>query len=233
MSVYLTGFTAFGDLERNPTEEIIAHYQSQTSQASCLVKDASLLDVSIAAVNAYCERQVKLREDYRKRTETGAVSSLFLHLGVNQRAVGLAIESRAFNNLTFRIPDNDGNQPLAQCMDASLPLDAARFTSFPIQEVISRLNRRQKRHQLRGALCCGGNDDVAVSTRPAVVESSDPGRYICNYLYYSSLQTCANITSSSACDVVFIHTPPLAVCAVDDQIAFVEDVIEIWSGFAK
>jgi pyroglutamyl-peptidase len=56
--------------------------------------------------------------------------------------------------------------------------------------------------------------------------STDPGRYICNYIYFQSLHKYAQTSTNT--DVVFIHVPPETVIPLEAQIAFIDNVIELW-----
>ena len=49
--------------------------------------------------------------------------------------------------------------------------------------------------------------------------SDDPGRFLCNYVYYRSLERAGSS--------VFIHVPPLQVVGLDEQVRFVKSFLEI------
>lgn len=133
---------------------------------------------------------------------------LVIHLGVHQAAQQFQIEHFAYNTKDFRIPDNDGKQPENEIIDATLVLGAPCETHFPTHAII----------------------DALKSEGLAVNFSDDPGRYVCNYTYFKSMQrfsTCSHV------DTVFVHAPPEEACSIEQQIHFVNRLIEVWKGMTN
>ena len=158
-----------------------------------------ILDVSTKAVDAYYD-SIDLYNSSSKH--------LVIHLGVNAGATHFQIEEYAYNSTTFRIPDNEGFQPTDSCISSELPLDSPLKTTFPAAHIIN---------------ACRINSDLVVEL------SDDPGRYICNYIYFKSLLNIAQRNESV--DVVFIHTPPEEIIPITQQVDFVKNVIKYWSEF--
>ncbi len=113
--------------------------------------------------------------------------SVWVHFGVNERAEKFYIEKYAYNEMKFPIPDNDG------------------------------------------FFCCGGDPitpdgphrlETGILIEPLmtakVSSSDDPGRYICNYLYYRSLEVMGGRS-------LFIHVPPYSVIPKEEQKKMVEN----------
>jgi pyroglutamyl-peptidase len=213
LEVSLTGFRIFGDVAKNPTEEIVEHFMSHQSSAthstgaghsshsshsipSQAFKSLEVLDVSIRSVDEYMDRS-------QSHAHTNQSKQLIIHLGVNQGASQFKIENYAYNNKTFRIPDNDGAMPLGECIDSTNVFDAPLKTSFPTEAILEALQKE--------------NINVGVS--------SDPGRYLCNYVYYKSL---SSLPVNASADIVFIHTPPDSVYPIATQVHVVERVIQLW-----
>lgn len=53
--------------------------------------------------------------------------------------------------------------------------------------------------------------------------STDPGRYLCNYVYFNSLNKLK--FNNEHIDCLFVHFPPLAVKSEAQNMAFVRDLI--------
>ena len=106
--------------------------------------------------------------------------------------------------MTFRIPDNEGSQPKDECIDTNVSLDASLPARFPIHEMMSFLKETNLQAQL----------------------STDPGRFICNYIFYKSLRN--GSFDANLIDVVFVHTPPEDICPIETQIAFIDKFVEVW-----
>lgn len=60
----------------------------------------------------------------------------------------------------------------------------------------------------------------------AVDLSDNPGRYLCNYVYYSSLnQLCKDDKTTS----LFVHFPPLKIKSHEENLKFVQDLLRVLS----
>ena len=116
-----------------------------------------------------------------------------LHFGVNEIATGIQLERFAYNQALFRIPDADGYTTPAEGEVIDPSSDAQLATAVPINYLIDRDSR------------------LAVST--------DPGRYLCNYLYFKSLLR--NPRS------LFVHVPPYSVMSQLDQVECIERILSL------
>jgi hypothetical protein len=47
--------------------------------------------------------------------------------------------------------------------------------------------------------------------------SEDPGRFLCNYIFYRSLRNCTNVGGSGN-HALFIHVPPTEIIPLEDQV---------------
>jgi len=110
----------------------------------------------------------------------GFAPRLCVHFGVDARATTLRVEQRAANILNPRLIDQDGRLPQSRLIDEGSP-----------RHLYSRVNSGR----LAGNLTQRGLPIDA---------SSDAGAYLCNYLYYRSLQWSLK---DQPRDVVFIHLP--------------------------
>lgn len=154
-------------------------------------------------------------------------TSVFVHCGVDGDGRTFKLESRAYNEATFRVPDEKGYQPTHIAIDESnADIAHVRNTTLPIAETLSKLEE--------------------MGWGPAhVMESTCAGRFVCNYVYYTSLGLCEAEASSavpaaedpcpptsspppkSRCQrhCLFLHVPPFSVIAKDEQLSFVVDCL--------
>jgi pyroglutamyl-peptidase len=122
-----------------------------------------------------------------------------IHLGVDSAGQHFKLERSAYNNTSFRIPDATGAQPNACKIVDEFEFDEPLESKFDLDSALTQLQDE-------------GFD---------VKSSDDPGRYLCNYVFYKS-QYCAPESP-----VVFIHVPPFSVYPMEQQAAFVSRAVEI------
>ena len=122
-----------------------------------------------------------------------------IHLGVDSSGHHFKLERAAYNNTTFRIPDTTGLQPNACKIVDQFEFDEPLASKFNLDAALTTLQ----------------DEGFDVKT------SDDPGRYLCNYVFYQS-QCCA-----PDCPVVFIHVPPFSVYPMEQQVAFVSRAVEV------
>lgn len=147
-----------------------------------------------------------------------------IHLGVNYRGVKFQLECCAYNEATFRIPDELGFQPKKQCIVNRESLDDCSWTDLNMDLLI------------RDLCACNNRWDDRVCL------STDPGRFVCNYTYYYSLEKCRAVNSAlkSTCNKgssqgallptskavsLFIHVPPYKVESEEEQLSFLADTL--------
>eukprot|EP00903_Cladosiphon_okamuranus_P022203 g20419.t1 len=104
-------------------------------------------------------------------SSSGDVVTVFLHCGVNGGTDRFALETQGFNEADFRVPDERGYSPSLAPIEPGLPKEHCRVTTVPVADVLERL----------GELGWGPEH---------VAESKDAGRFVCNYVYYTSLGLC-------------------------------------------
>ena len=111
---------------------------------------------------------------------SGFNPDLAVHIGVAESATRLRVERFGRNYQDTGLVDFDGIRPPASLIDPQGP--DVRQTGYPVERLVDILRRR----------------GVPVDL------SDDAGGYVCNYLYYRSLQWGAEETGT---DAVFIHIP--------------------------
>ena len=117
-----------------------------------------------------------------------------IELGVSSRAEGLKLESTAYNLRNTNIPDVDGIQYTNQPITKELPIDSSVQSTLPLLEIVEEVT---------------GMSGVTVQ----IQHSNDPGRYVCNNIYWHTMHKHPQIPS------VFIHIPMLT----EDNNTLVKD----------
>jgi len=138
---------------------------------------------------------------------------IVLHLGVNYRGKHFQIEQCAFNDATFRVPDERGYQPHRECIfegdeSACHELGKCFNTTLDVQNLCQEMQ-----------------------TYNETIVSKDPGRFVCNYTYCVSLDRChsANMCNNGEEDMfhsLFIHVPPFEVVSEDRQLDFILKIMQ-------
>lgn len=218
MTIFVTGFGAFGGHETNPTTEIIEALSANNDDS--IVYD--VLEVSTVAVDKY----VTERHERANLSLTDNHSNVSIHLGVDGSRDTFNLETCCYNNKDFRIPDVAGYQPLKEPIDDAKPLDHANTSSFNLERICSVLRQ----------------EGFSVNC------STNPGRYLCNYIYYKSFsqqeqrnseeKAIMKIPTKHRADAglsdawsenktIFIHVPTFNKIEKAVQVAFIKRCIEL------
>lgn len=191
----ITGFGRFHGVEDNPTSHIV---NKAMETGGLLGLDPQLLEthrMSVVVVDIpHCDEILQSLGD-------PSTNEITIHLGVNSRAPCVHVEQFAYNNKSFRVPDECGLQPCDEKIDLSCDLECPVQTNFPVVDIVSELQREGH----------------------SIVVSSDPGRFICNYIYYSSIMRYQRV--GLPYNALFIHLPPFEVLDYDSQVRAVAAVI--------
>ena len=180
LRVHVTGFGPFGGVASNPTSALIERLQRDApSVDGAIVWSARVVETSVDGVDAFLRSSREHRD-----VECGDV---FLHLGVHSSATGFNLEANAFNEASFRIPDERGAQPWKKAINSS-DGPITQFLECPID--IDALSLAMHRRGYSG-----------------VMRSEDAGRFLCNYIYYGSQRRCRAEGGAA----IFVHVPPFTV----------------------
>ena len=143
---------------------------------------------------------------------------VILHLGVSYKAKNFQIEKCAYNEASFRIPDEAGYQPKKESIFGCTRFGESCNTTLDVNKIC---------HDLRERRGYGGR----VST------SGDPGRFVCNYTYYYSLRKSETVNRSNSnvaakersnrrVYVLFLHVPKFFIESEENQMEFVVDLMD-------
>ena len=222
--VVLTGFGPFGGVDENPSTLLIQALPAFLEEAQAPQPQVGTTDL----LKPTWKAQVKDRIQEMVIVETSAegvtqaldelvhkISKLVtaettkvfcLHLGVNVSGTGYQLEQCAYNDASFRIPDQRGYQPNKAPILPEVPLGTTCETNCNISELVEQLSK----------------------TFPAIESkaSTDPGRFVCNYLYYSSLNKIQKELTSVE-STLFLHLPPFEKIPLEIQLEYLAELMRL------
>jgi pyroglutamyl-peptidase len=188
----LTGFSSFQGVSVNPSEQLVKEHLLPALRSRGLhVLATRIVQVSRRGANEALDELYALVESL----PSDHADIVVVHLGVAAGNEAIELEQFAYNNCTFRVPDESGEQPCAECIDASLPLSHALCTSLPISALAASLRETHA---------------------DAVALSDDPGLFLCNYIYFASLQRSQAVRRPRV-HSLFIHVPLASAIPLNDM----------------
>jgi pyroglutamyl-peptidase len=227
----LSGFGKFEGVEVNPTEQMINIIREQKWKPSedvdfqTFVVDCSTVgaEAALEQVNTSYSPQRKslpLMHSYIISASDSDLSWFHLlgeievriHLGVHGKATNFLLESKAYNNMTFRCPDQNGYQPTEMCIDEIIGFEENLGTALPLEDIKADLSSLGTPDRFNLLELMSYLITASISGFPVDV-SVDPGRFLCNYIYYKSLRNCTDL-GKPAYHALFIHVPPITVIPI-------------------
>ncbi|KAG6949814.1 hypothetical protein JG687_00014608 [Phytophthora cactorum] len=149
-----------------------------------------------------CEEE--LAEMYA-RAENRGRPCIFLHFGVSAISRSLKLEQVGYNVADFRIPDERGYVAKDEVIHEDEPGEIT--TKLPLEDMLKTLQ----------------------AVHPRVNISTDPGRYICNYVYYRSLVWVKRQEAKGHPEHValFVHVPEFRNVVFEDQVALASKIVDL------
>ena len=198
LRTHITGFGAFGGVPTNPTVALIERLErEQPSIAGVEIASTEILEVSIDGVLTSLAA-----------APASTASDVWVHLGVDGGAAVVKLERCAYNDASFRIPDECGAQPWRETICASDRIDRCLECPLDLAAAAAEVDH-------------GGDDGDGDCASRRVALSSDAGRFLCNYVYYLSQRRC--LAGGGA--ALFVHVPPCATLSEDDAYALLLELL--------
>ncbi len=164
-----------------------------------LMIDSRVLSVSAEATTSYARELPAICVD--------CDDVVCLHFGVSSllKRGQFRLERTAYNEATFRVPDVCGWSPSGECISKELPLSQPVRTALDLDAIVD---------ELRGEW-------------PQVAISDDPGRYLCNHIYFLSLGCCKEKGKGAPRHSLFVHVPPHETPSCpQEHLKFANDLID-------
>jgi pyroglutamyl-peptidase len=261
VSFIVTGFGPFQDAKVNPTmilahklvEYLKAKEAAKPSHLPCGVPLSSMTQTLVieTSANAVQQEMDALNDQIAKQGQDNKVVVL-LHLGVNYRGTIFQVESCAYNEADFRIPDERGYQPRNKAIVDAYPVGATLNTLLDVPALVTFLNatdnhsgadeEEEVKHKNLRSVAKNNNTPFVMAK-----SSIDPGRFVCNYVYCYSLDKfqCSHLAAVAATSTttdsdtsppvaakkesnvrcLFLHVPPFAVVSEGEQLRVVSNLM--------
>jgi pyroglutamyl-peptidase len=237
----LTGFGPFQDIPDNPTSvlarELQTYVEHRRAAKDSIVawmeeagrsQDHITLETVVVETSAQAARAeiANLQRKLLSDAETAGV--ILLHLGVSAALQHFHLETAAYNVAAFRCPDERGYQPSQTPIvddSRSIAVGGALTTTFDVPALVEELNQTAT---------------ADPTGKAQALASSDPGRFVCNFLYCCSLDTFGSGGASPTVpqghlrggaaqepppiphtQSLFLHVPPFTTVSKEDQLVFV------------
>jgi len=191
----LTGFGPFGGVAENPTSRLMERLRLDTGNTSLHVS-TYVLETSVSAARCFL--------DSLSLSKTRGAVMLHLGVCVQEGVTGFRLEECAYNDASFRIPDETGYQPQGESVVRNCDFGDSIESNLDVVELAKSLQPV--------------NEDFTV------VLSRDPGRFVCNYTYCYSMNRFQS--NAEKCYCLFLHVPPFSVVAEERQVRFVTDLLD-------
>ncbi|XP_022961561.1 uncharacterized protein LOC111462105 [Cucurbita moschata] len=204
--IHVTGFKKFHGVSENPTEAVVNNlmkYMGKNGLPEALtLGSCSILETAGRGALDALYKTLESAVEGKGSEPTNSRRIIWLHLGVNSGASRFAIERQAFNEATFRCPDEMGWKPQKEpIVPEDGEISRTRETSLPVEEITKTLAKK-------------GYE---------VMTSDDAGRFVCNYVYYHSLRYAEEHGTKS----LFVHVPLFLTIDEDTQMQFIASLLEV------
>jgi len=202
---HITGFGRYAGIENNPTtilmKKLPTHLRDHPLRYSAEVASFTVLETS--GVGSMFGLADRLQKNKAMNWKENDVKVVWLHFGLDASSESFALEKVAWNEADFRHPDERGWNPRNQIIIPDYQTTAHCLgTTLPVENLRDRLQAKK----------------FSVET------SDNPGRFVCNWLYFHSLHFA---TMNSSSDVsLFVHVPPFSEVSKEKQLDFARELID-------
>ncbi|KAG1338852.1 pyrrolidone-carboxylate peptidase [Cocos nucifera] len=206
INVHVTGFKKFHGVSENPTEKIVRNLKEFMEKKGLpkglVLGNCKVLDTAGQGALGPLYKLLESSVTERDNESSNVGQVIWIHFGVNSGATKFAIENQAFNEATFRCPDELGWKPQRlPIVPSDGGISRTRETSLPVNEIVHGLVKL-------------GYD---------VMPSDDAGRFVCNYVYYHSLRFAEQHRIKS----LFVHVPLFLIIDEETQMRFAASILEM------
>ncbi len=201
VEVNVTGFGKFGPIKENPTTTIVGALEKilaanpipKLRLGVSKVVTVSAVD-SLQAVNELVEVAAK------KTKENPKVKQVIIHFGVAAKNKIFYVETKGYNGADFaNYPDERGYKADGEAIIKGIAYNHPLESIMPCSDLVFSMQ----------------------GTGLPVDVSDNPGSYVCNYIYYTSLYK----TLPLRIPAMFVHVPTFEAIKQEDQFNFVHALL--------
>eukprot|EP00761_Pharyngomonas_kirbyi_P003176 gb/GECH01003180.1/.p1 GENE.gb/GECH01003180.1/~~gb/GECH01003180.1/.p1 ORF type:complete len:260 (+),score=66.00 gb/GECH01003180.1/:1-780(+) len=230
INLFITGFGKFNGVEENPSTLLVnkikdnSEFKTLLEKKNLKIVDIDILEVSVKAVDNYFDRIKQQYNDILFNNKHH--KTIFLHFGIAGKTCQVFIEKRAKNDMSFRVPDEQGFQPAQKPIDINQEISHYIQTDIDVDDLVQQVNSllpQREPFDFKPSISSSGNqsdncsqsklygskiNDTNTPKRITtwIDSSTDAGLFLCNYIFFKSLEFCE---SSPAKSSLFVHIPPL------------------------
>ncbi|HHZ73924.1 MAG TPA: NUDIX domain-containing protein [Candidatus Poseidoniales archaeon] len=212
VKVWLTGYEPFGEHQTNISQQIAEHLADFNGVIS-IGPSSGPMAVESREIEVDIKSQILTVDKAGSELIASSIAEsdvdlpqAIIHLGLAENRDVISLEAIAFNELEFRIADNEGRQVTSQKITDS---------GHNLSHSTAPMNLLMAEFADEGLIC----------------KSEDPGRFICNETYFKTLlaveQADLRERMNRAIPVLFIHLPLADKIPLETQISLVKRVIGV------
>lgn len=209
-------------IRNNPNDKLLA--QPNPKNIKNVSESKSTLDMN-AILSALPKEQQMIEDKTEIKSDSNVNNSssskerkvikIYLHFGVAAGRSKICLETYAFNIANFSVADECGWAPMEESILVSNGGKCVINDRYECKLNINQL--LENIQQIRGDSVSNGK------YRDLVCKSLDPGKYLCNWIYFLSLYYSQNTEGEQYC--MFIHVPLFQDICEKIQCEFARDLI--------
>ena len=219
----VTGFGPFHGVPTNPTMLLVQRLERELEVLAPTINFQVIKTIILETSAEAVRKQIDdLHREIRSDSNTVGCYVVFLHLGVNYRGKQFHLEKCAYNDATFRVPDQRGYQPQGVCI-----LDGSTISKYSKSRGQYQFGKCIKTTLNIDSIC--SQLQMNTSIAESVCVSTDPGRFVCNYTYFMSMDKCissAEVGVNTMYHSLFVHVPPFKEIPDEIQYMFILDIMK-------
>lgn len=212
LEVWLTGYEPFGEHQTNISQQIV-EYLADFNDVISIGTSPGPMAAELREIEVKIKSQVLTVDKAGSKSISSSITNsdavlpqAIIHLGLAENRDVISLEATSFNELNFRIADNQGRQVSSGIITD--PGHNLLHTTAPMNLLMAEFDDEE--------LIC---------------KSDDPGRFICNETYFKTLQAVEDADISDRMDraipVLFVHLPPADKIPLETQISLVKRIIGV------
>jgi pyroglutamyl-peptidase len=207
VEIHLTGFGEFHGVKVNPTQQLATTLPEYLKQHP-LPSNVTLASATVVETSGVGAKEaLKTLHAAAESAADPPAFRIFLHFGVHAGSDLFKLERFGYNCADFRCADQRGWAPQKQLIEPQCQAAELR-TGLDLDSICEAL--QQCTDEQGNQFVCGISDD--------------PGRFICNYIYFNSL---LHVKPQRGCveHALFVHVPSHDVYDLKAQQRFAREVL--------
>ena len=214
---HITGYGPFANIRDNPSQKVIQNLQKNEFLQNAINNESDIIGNSVTIGSLYImtasakqgkQELLQLRQKNdklitNKDDQATTTTTIYLHYGVFAERPYFCLENTAYNECDFPAPDELGWQPVKEKIIKNEDLNHKLYNQLDVKQIIKKLNKINKYN---------------------VRISNDPGRFMCNWIFYWSLYFIKQNKKNNEY-AMFVHVPSFDNADEELQAEFAKDLV--------